>query len=267
MTPTEEDVLVRRTTLTLLIALLVAATAACSQDRSTTGRSATRPAGQATQPLELPQGGEPVRLDPAQFTTRIDNRYWPMTPGSRWVYREIEGQGSPQRVVVTVTDQTKTIIGIQARVVHDVVTEDGQLVEDTYDWYAQDARGNIWYLGEDTKEYDNGKVASTEGSWQAGVDGAQPGILLLADPKRAMEYRQEYYKGQAEDAAQVLSLDMRAKVPAGRFGRLLVTKEYTPLEPNLVEHKFYAPGVGPVLAITVKGGSSRMELLRVSLGR
>jgi len=146
-----------------------------------------------------------------------------------------------------------------------VVTEDGQLVEDTYDWYAQDAPGNLWYLGEDTKEYENGNVTSTEGSWQAGVDGAQPGILLLADPKRAMEYRQEYYKGQAEDAARVLSLDMRAKVPAGFFDPVLVTKDYTPLEPDLLEHKFYAPGVGPVLAITVKGGSSRMELLRFKL--
>jgi hypothetical protein len=188
-----------------------------------------------------------------------------MTPGSRWIYRETDGQGATQRVEVTVTGQTKTISGIQARVVHDVVTEDGQLVEDTYDWYAQDATGNIWYLGEDTKEYEHGKVTSTEGSWQAGVDGAQPGILLLADPKRAMEYRQEYYKGQAEDAARVLSLDMRVKVPAGFYDPVLVTRDYTPLEPDLVEHKFYAPGVGPVLAITIKGGSGRMELLRFQL--
>jgi hypothetical protein len=256
---------VRRSTLAVLIALLAAATAACSQERSTSQESAARPAAPAAQPFTPPKGSEPVRLDPAQFTTRIDNPYWPMTPGSRWVYRETDGQGSTQRVEVTVTNQTKTIIGIQARVVHDVVTEDGQLVEDTYDWYAQDATGNIWYLGEDTKEYDNGKVTSTEGSWQAGVDGAQPGILLLADPKRAMEYRQEYYRGQAEDAARVLSLDMRVKVPFGAFDRVLVTKDFTPLEPNLVEHKFYAPGVGPVLAITVKGGSSRMELLRFQL--
>jgi hypothetical protein len=257
-------VVVRRTGLALLTTLLAVAAAACGQEPSPTKDSAT-PATQAAQPATLPQGSEPVRLDPAQFTTRIDNRYWPMTPGSRWIYRQVEGKGSPQRVVVTVTDKTKTIIGIQARVVHDVVTDEGQLVEDTYDWYAQDATGNIWYLGEDTKEYDNGKLATTEGSWQAGVDGAQPGILLPAEPKWAMAYRQEYYKGQAEDAAQVLSLDMRAKVPAGRFGHLLVTKEYTPLEPDLVEHKFYAPGVGPVLAITVKGGSGRMELLHVNL--
>jgi hypothetical protein len=254
---------VRRATLALLIALLAAATAACGLERSTK-ESAARPAP-AAQPFKPPTGSEPVRLDPAQFTTRIDNRWWPMTPGSRWIYRETDGQGATQRVEVTVTGQTKTISGIQARVVHDVVTEDGQLVEDTYDWYAQDATGNIWYLGEDTKEYEHGKVTSTEGSWQAGVDGAQPGILLLADPKRAMEYRQEYYKGQAEDAARVLSLDMRVKVPAGFYDPVLVTRDYTPLEPDLVEHKFYAPGVGPVLAITIKGGSGRMELLRFQL--
>jgi hypothetical protein len=259
---------VRRTTLALLIALLAAATtAACSQEPSTTQESAAKPAAPAAQPFTPPQGGEPVQLDPTQFTTRIDNRWWPMTPGSRWTYRETDGQDSTKRVQVTVTDQTKTIIGIQARVVHDVVTEDGQLVEDTYDWYAQDAKGNIWYLGEDTKEYENGKVVSTEGSWQAGVGRAQPGILLPADPKRDMAYRQEYYEGQAEDAARVLSLDMRAKVPAGSFDQVLATQDYTPLEPNLVEHKFYAPGVGPVLAITVKGGSSREELVRFKLGR
>lgn len=158
-----------------------------------------------------------MRLDPGQFTTRIDNRWWPMTPGSRWTYRETDGQGSTQRVQVTVTGQTRTISGGQARVVHDVVTEDGQLVQNTYDWYAQDDKGNVWYLGEDTKEYEGGKVVSTEGSWEAGVDGAQPGILLPADPRRDMAYRQEYHKGQAEDAARVLSLDMRAEVPAGSF--------------------------------------------------
>jgi predicted small lipoprotein YifL len=256
---------VRRTILALMVALLAAAAAACSQDQPVTQEPAGKPAANAAQPSDLPQRGEPVRLDPGQFTTRIDNRWWPMTPGSRWVYRETDGEGSIQRVQVTVTDQTKTITGIQARVVHDVVTEDGQLVENTYDWYAQDDQGNIWYLGEDTKEYENGKVVSTEGSWEAGVDGAQPGILLPADPKRDLAYRQEYYKGQAEDAARVLRLDMRARVAGGTFDQLLTTQDSTPLEPNLLEHKFYAPGVGPVLAITLKGGSSREELVRFKL--
>jgi len=124
----------------------------------------------------LPQGAEPVQLDPADFTSEIDNAWWPMAPGSRWVY----GEGD-QRVEVIVTPRTKRILGIDARVVHDVVTEQGDVVEDTYDWYAQDDDGNVWYLGEDTKEYEDGDV-STEGSWQAGVDGARPGILLPGDP-------------------------------------------------------------------------------------
>ena len=210
----------------------------------------------------LPQGSDPIELDASDFTPQIDHPFFPMRAGSKWVYEEKDVDGSVQRVEVTVTDRTKTITGIEARVVHDIVTEDGQVKEDTFDWYAQDKAGNLWYLGEDTKEYEDGRVSSTKGSWEAGLDGALAGILLPAEPEVGVAYRQEYYEGQAEDAAQVLSLDMRAKVPAGLFDQVLVTKDYTPLEPNLLEHKFYAPGVGLVLAITVKGGSSRAELLR-----
>lgn len=204
----------------------------------------------------LPQSDEPANLEAGDFVERIDNPYWPMAPGSMWVYRE-----DGQRVEVTVTDRTREILGIAATVVHDVVTEDGELVEDTYDWYAQDQDGNIWYLGEDTKEFENGKVKSTEGSWEAGVDGAEAGILLPAEPKVGMTYRQEYYKGEAEDAANVLSVQERAEVPFGRFDHLLMTKDYTPLEPSLLEHKFYAKGVGPVLVVGISGGSGREELL------
>jgi hypothetical protein len=128
-------------------------------------------------------------------------------------------------------------------------------------WYAQDAEGNIWYLGEDTTEYEDGELKDTEGSWEAGVDGAQPGILLPADPKVGMTYRQEYYEGEAEDAAEVLSLDETANVPYGDFDHVLMTRDFTPLTPDLVEQKFYARGVGLVLAVTVSGGSDREELL------
>jgi hypothetical protein len=247
---------VRRTMLATTIRLFAFLVAACSGGSQGASDS---PAAATT----LPKGSQPVKLDSGQFTTQIDNPYWPMRPGSRWLYREADGKGEVQRVEVVVTDQTKTIMGIEARVVHDKVTaSDGALVEDTLDWYAQDAKGNIWYLGEDTKEYENGKVTSTEGSWQAGVEGAQPGILLPATPRPGLAYRQEYYKGQAEDAAQVLSLDKRARVPFGAFSDVLVTKDFTPLQPELLEHKFYAPGVGPVLVVAVKGSASREELLR-----
>ena len=246
----------RRAVLALLTMLLALAVAACGGG----SREASGPPAAAT---TLPKGSETVRLDPGRFTTQIDNRYWPMKPGSRWLLRETDKGGDAQRVEITVTDQTKTIMGIEARVVHDKVTnaKDGSLVEDTYDWYAQDDKGNIWYLGEDTKEYENGKVSSAEGSWQAGVDGAQPGILLPAAPSPGLSYRQEYYEGQAEDAAQVLSVDKQAKVPFGSFQDLLLTKDFTPLQPELLEHKYYAQGVGPVLALDVKGGQSREVLL------
>jgi hypothetical protein len=210
----------------------------------------------------LPLGGEPVHLDPARFTASIDHPYWPMRPGSRWVYRQTDGDGDARRIEVTVTDRTRTILGIRARVVHDVVTEDGEVTEDTYDWYAQDDQGNLWYLGEDTRKLDDGKVTSREGSWQAGVDGAQPGIMLPARPNPGMVYRQEYDGLRAQDTAAVLSLDQRAKVPSGLFDHVLITKEFTPLEPKLLKHDFYALGVGPVLSLTVSGGSDREELLR-----
>ena len=209
----------------------------------------------------LPQGSDPLELDPADFVTTIDNPFWPMAIGSAWVYRETDAEGAEQKVEVTVTDDTKEIEGITATVVHDVVTEDGELVEDTLDWYAQDVAGNIWYLGEDTKEYEGGEVVSTEGSWTAGVDGALAGILLPADPKVGMTYRQEYYAGEAEDAAEVLSLDEHVEVPVGTYDSVLMTKDFTPLDPDVVEHKFYARGVGPVQVIAVSGGSSREELI------
>jgi hypothetical protein len=214
----------------------------------------------------LPRGGEVVDLVPSQFTTRIDNPWWPMRPGSRWVYRETDTGGARQKVVVTVTPRTKRIAnGITARVVHDAVTEDGAPVEITDDYYAQDRCGNIWYLGEDTKEYENGKVTSTSGSFEAGVKGAQGGVIVPAKPTPGLEYRQEYYRGEAEDRAQVISFTDQAEVPYGHFGRgrVLLTREWNPLEPKSLELKFYARGVGPVLAIGVSGGSDREELVSV----
>jgi hypothetical protein len=208
-----------------------------------------------------------VQLDPDRFTTKIDNPYLPMTPGSRWIYRESDGHGTVQRVVVTVTKRTKVIAGITARVVHDRVTEHGVPVEDTFDWYAQDVVGNVWYLGEDTREFKQGKVVSTKGSWQTGVDGAQAGVVMPARPRVGMRYRQEHYARQAEDRAKVLSRTEQAEVPFGRFRHALLTKEWTPLEPDVLEYKLYARGVGQVLAVAVSGGTDREELVRFRKGR
>jgi hypothetical protein len=213
-------------------------------------------------PSGLPQGAEQVHLNPADFTTRITNPWWPMRPGSRWVYRETDPDGTRQKVVVTVTNRTKLIAnGVTARVVRDVVTERGEFVEVTDDWYAQDRRGNVWYLGEATTEYEDGKPVSTEGSFEAGVDGAQPGVIMPAHPRPGLRYRQEYYKGQAEDRAKVMSLREQAEVPFGHFRPALMTREVNPLEPRVLEFKFYARGVGPVLAVSVSGGADREELV------
>jgi hypothetical protein len=203
-----------------------------------------------------------VALAASAFSTHIDNPYLPMSPGSRWVYHETAADGTSQRVVVKVTKQTRLIAnGVTARVVRDTATSKGEVVEDTFDWYAQDKRGNVWYLGEDTKEYENGKVVSTHGSWEAGVNGARPGIVMPAHPRPGMQYRQEYLKGEAEDSARVLSVDDQAEVKVGHFKHVVLTKEWNPLEPKVLEYKLYARGVGPVLALTVSGGSDREELV------
>jgi len=228
----------------------------------------TWPAGIATAgtcPVPLPQGNDPVTLDPADFVDRIDNPYWPMAPGTTWIYREADTRGNVQKVKVTVTDRTRDISGVQATVVHDKVTEQGELIENTFDWYAQDVCGNVWYMGENTKEYENGEVVTTAGSWEHGVDGALAGVVVPSDPQVGMTYRQEYYAGEAEDAAEILSLDEQAQVPFGHFGDVLLTKDFTPLEPKVLEYKLYAPGIGPVLVMGVSGGSDREELLSFDL--
>lgn len=210
----------------------------------------------------LPQSGESVDLNPAQFTTDIDNTYWPMAPGTRWVYRETDADGGVLRVVVTVSTETKEIAnGVTARVVRDTVTQDGEVVEDTFDWYAQDAQGTIWYLGEDTAEFDGGEVTSTEGSFEAGVDGALPGVIMPGTPVAGLAYRQEFYEGEAEDNGQILSLSEMADTPAGHFDDVLLTKDTITIEPDVLEYKLYAPGVGPVLVFGVSGGSGREELV------
>ena len=218
-------------------------------------------ASAGTCPVPLPQGGDPVALDPADFGGPIDNAYLPLPVGARWIYRETDTEGGSQKITVTVKSRTKQILGIDAVVVHDKATDHGDVVEDTFDWYAQDACGNVWYMGENTKTFENGQVVSTEGSWEAGVDGAQPGVVMPADPQVGQGYRQEYYAGQAEDAAQTLSLDEQAEVPFGHFRDVLLSKETTPLHGRALEYKMYAPGIGVVLALTVSGGAEREELI------
>jgi hypothetical protein len=196
---------------------------------------------------------QPV-IDPADFVAAVDNPYFPLAPGSRWVM-EGEGESAGEVTTTLVTDETKTILGVVCTVVRDEVTADGTLQELTFDWYAQDAAGNVWYFGEDTAEYTkSGEVKTRKGSWEAGVDGAQPGIIMPADPWVGLTYRQEFYAGEAEDQATVVETGATADTPAGQYGNVLVTEDFTPLEPDLKERKFYAPGVGLVMERIVSGG-------------
>jgi hypothetical protein len=211
----------------------------------------------------LPQGGEPVNLNPADFSVNIDNPYWPMAPGSRWIMRETAPDGTKQKVVITVTDQTKKIAnGVTARVIRDVVSENGRPVEVTDDFYAQDKAGNIWYFGEETTEYTNGRPSSTQGSFEAGVNGAQAGIAMPANPHAGLKYRQEYLAGVAEDRAEVVGVEGAVQTPAGVFRNLVMTRDINPLKKVFVEFKFFAKGIGPVLALGIAGTNSREELVK-----
>ncbi|TCJ22741.1 hypothetical protein [Nocardioides jejuensis] len=219
-------------------------------------------------------------LDPGDFVAQIDNPWLPLRPGNTWVYRSTSEDGV-QRNVVTVLAATRVVDGVTATGVHDVVMDSrGRIVEDTHDWFAQDTHGNVWYLGEDTSEYDppGGKTFSKEGSWEAGVDGAVAGIAMLANPRVGDGYRMEYLAGHAEDRATVRDLD--ASLPAGLHlpislrsvlpnldnVSLLRTEDTTPLEPDLVENKWYAEGVGVVAEKTVAGGDEVVQLIRFTRG-
>lgn len=200
-----------------------------------------------------------LSINPADFVAGVDNLLFPLVPGTRYVY-----QGGEETIEVTVTDDTKQILGVTTIVVRDVVSVGGEIIEDTYDWYAQDKAGNVWYFGEDTKEYEDGQLVSTKGSWEAGVDGAKPGIVMHAtQPAIGAPYRQEYYACEAEDMAEVVSLNESVTVPYGSFDNCLQTREFTPLEPDVNEYKYYAPGVGLVLEVDVKSGA-RTELIEVT---
>jgi hypothetical protein len=195
------------------------------------------------------------KIDVANFVTKFDNKFYPVVEGS--VAKVVDPEGNTGEF--SVTSDTMVILGVTCRVIHDVAkTAKGDLLEDTLDWVAQDKDGNVWYFGEDTKEYANGKVISTEGSWKAGVDCAKPGILMKAHPQVGDSYREEYHAGDAEDQADVLSLDEHVEVPNGSYDHCLKTKNYTVLAPGMVEEKYYCDGVGEVLA---------QEVVKVGMGK
>lgn len=185
-------------------------------------------------------------IDPNNFTTHINNPYFTLTPGTSFSFRAKTDQGTETQAMI-VTNLTREVNGVEVLVVWDRVWLNGQLIEETYDWYAQDADGNVWYFGEESREYEKRKVKNTHGSWEYGVDGAQPGIIMLADPAVGETYRQEYYAGEAEDMAEVVALNETVETPYGKFSDCLKTKDTTPLEPNVLEFKYYCPEVGMVV--------------------
>jgi hypothetical protein len=199
--------------------------------------------------------------DPSRFVRTVDNPWFPLRPGTTFVYRGVK-DGEPSRDVVRVTGGTRLIQGVRCTGVSDRLYTSGRLSERTTDWYAQGRDGTVWYFGEDTAELDRaGKVTSREGSWLAGVAGAQAGVFMPARPRVGQRFRQEFLRGHAEDHFQVLSLHGDARVPAVSSHRALLTKEWTPLEPGVVDHKLYVRGIGLVDERTIRGGNERNALV------
>jgi hypothetical protein len=200
------------------------------------------------------------------FSANVTNRWFPLRPGSVYRYRGVK-DGEPSREVMTVTQRTRTIDGARTVVVKDLLYLRGKLEERTRDYYSQDSDGNVWYFGEDTAELDpNGQVKSREGTWHAGTDGAKPGIFMYAHPRVGQSARQEFLQGQAEDHFELLRRGVGVTVPFKAFRSTLLTKEWTPLEPGVIDHKYYAPGIGTVLEQTVAGGNERNELVGFTRG-
>jgi len=201
--------------------------------------------------------GTPPRPPASSFSARVDNPWFPLQPGTRFVYTGVK-DGKPSRDVVTVLRRTKTIDGVPCVAVHDRLYLRDRLEERTTDWYSQDSKGNVWYFGENTAELDrHGHVTSTEGTWRTGVHGAKAGIFMPAHPRVGQSGQQEFLKGHAEDHFKVVAV----------FGtKMVLTQEWTPLEPGVIDHKFYVRGIGTVLEQTEKGGDERNELISVTSG-
>jgi hypothetical protein len=200
-------------------------------------------------------------LDPADFVSGVTNPFFPLVPGTTFIYEQ-RTAGGVEHIEVHVTREIKEILGIPCTVVRDTATLDGEVIEDTLDWYAQDVRGNVWYLGEESRSYEDGDLISIDGSWKAGRDGALPGIIMEAHPQARDLYRQEYLPGDAEDLAAVASLNKSVTVAYGTFNHCLMTEDFSPLDPGVVEYKFYAEGIGNVLELDADG--SRLELIAIT---
>ena len=245
------------------VAAVVFAVVGCGGDNaSTTGTDSTPGASTPAVPVIDPGDGGNYQpeIDPANFVDVIANPYLPFKPGTRWVH-EGEAEGETERTEVVVTGERRDIQGISATVVRDTVHVAGELVEDTFDWYAQDSDGNVWYLGEDSTSYEEDGTTSKEGSWEYGVDGALPGVVMPGDPAPGDSYRQEYYSGEAEDLGEVLRVGETRTIALGAYTDVVVTEDWNPLDPETIDNKYYAPGVGLIFSEHAAGPAEFEELV------
>ena len=241
-------------------ALIAAVASGCG---SSGGTTTAPPASDSASTLAPVHGEYAPTIDPENFVSRIDNRYWPLKPGTAYHYKGVRGT-THQRDDEIVTHQTKQILGIPSTVVRDTVSEHGSAVERTFDYYAQDKQGNVWYMGEDSFEKQHGRMVKASDSWLSGVKGGEPGIIMPGDPQPGDKYRQEYYPpGQALDEAHVLKTDGQVKMPYGSYRDVLVTSEFSPLEPQ-TEQKYYVPGLGEAAERVVKGHHEEFQLVSVT---
>lgn len=249
-----------------VIALAVVGTACKPSAAASSGSSAPASAGTTVVASPMQDSAYHPDINPANFVSTIDNPYFPLTPGTSYTF---EGQrdGAGQRDVFTVTGETKSIMGITSTVINDTATvlATGRVIEKTNDWFAQDNQGNVWYMGEDTQLLNpDGTVKNTAGSWTGGVGGALPGIVMPGNVQIPSTFRQEYLSGHAEDMAWFVSKDQSAKVPYKTYnGSVVETIEWSPLEPAVIEKKFYAPGIGLVYSVSAAGEVETAKLISV----
>ena len=240
--------------------------AGCGSSGGATSSSTVGDSASSASSLAPVHGTYAPSIEPANFVATIDNRYFPLEPGTAFHYEGVAENGkTPQRDDEVVTHRTKQILGVSCTVIRDTVSSHRKPIEKTLDWYAQDKAGNVWYMGEDTRELHHGQFVKMSDSWEAGVAGAEPGIIMPGDPQPGDAYRQEYYPGHALDQARVLGSGPAIDVPSGSYPQTLATVETSPkIDPGVAERKYYVAGVGDVKEHTVSGNREEIELVSVT---